>query len=191
MCRSRLFILFISASQHNTVLGLSSLNAFKRGFQAPALIEKLLRKKKTLDCIQRCFQQRGYKMTFQYRPNNKATNPWQCGPLVAKQAVFGYVKQKFTIFCRSKVFPPQCGPRNAGKGSPWEWRECALEMKETLKKTEHLISMASHFCTNTIILEPVEKSLVLQMMGRGDQHNASVCMFNTPLQPAAGRFSSA
>lgn len=73
---------------------------------------------------------------------------WQCGHLVVTQTVFRLCKKwfgvvgnkfKFTIFCRSKVFPPQCGPHNAGRGSPWEWRGCALETKATLTRIEQLI----------------------------------------------------
>lgn len=109
------------------------------GLQAPALIEWLLRN--ISDCIQKeASHLRGYKM-------HQPSSPWQCGHLVV--AAFGLwdgwlivIKQKqtekfiFTIFCRSKVFPPQYGPHNAGTGSPWEWRGRALEMTETLERTE-------------------------------------------------------
>lgn len=53
---------------------------------------------------------------------------------------FCRLKIKFTIFCHSKAFLLQCGPHNAGRGSPWEWMGHALEMMETLKQIEQLIS---------------------------------------------------
>lgn len=114
-------------------------------------------KKYLLLYTKRGFHQRGYKMLFQEQPNTKVIQPmamwppsgdciwamWEMAQSHGKHwdGRFVELKFKFTIFCRSKVFPPQCGPRSAGTGSPWEWRGRALEMRATLKWMEHLISM--------------------------------------------------
>lgn len=73
---------------------------------------------------------------------------------------FCRLKIKFTIFCHSKAFLLQCGPHNAGRGSPWEWKGHALEMMETLKQIEHLIRTT------------IEKH---------HWHHSSVCSFNKML----------
>lgn len=92
---------------------------------------------------------------------------------------------KFTIFCRSKVSRPRCGPRSAGRGSPWERRGRALETRETLKREKHLISIIMQNLPMSSCFKEkfwdILRTMLFHFVARGrwaDRYHSPVCLFN-------------